>query len=125
MADDPTSAELGRRLDAHELRTDRQHAELEAHINRVAADSVPLGVYQADQRALAQQQTAAQRDHDADIAQVRAEQAEAFRRLREDVIKPLQDRVRMTFGRWMTALGVVAAFAGVIVTAWATSKGAH
>lgn len=124
MADDPTSAEIGRRLDAHELRTDRIHAELEAHINRVASDSVPLGVYQADQRALAQQQAAAQRDHDADIAQVRAEQAEALRQLREDVIKPLQDRLGMSFSRWIGALGVAAAFAGVIVTAWATSKGA-
>jgi hypothetical protein len=73
---------------------------------------------------LAQQQAAAQRDHDADIAQVRAEQAEALRQLREDVIKPLQDRLGMSFSRWIGALGVAAAFAGVIVTAWATSKGA-
>lgn len=120
MADDPTSAEIGRRLDAHELRTDRVHAELEAHINRVAAEMVPLAVYQADQRALAQLQAQAQREHDDDL-----------RQLREDVIKPLAERVSvlerlrtMGFGRWVGVLGVVAAFASVIVTAWATSKGA-
>lgn len=131
MADDPTSAEIGRRLDAHELRTDRIHADLEAHINRVASEMVPLAVYQADQRARDQQQQAAQRDHDADIALLRTEQAEGFRRLREDVISPLGTRVgilerakSMSFARWVGALGVVAAFAGVIVTAWATSKGA-
>lgn len=132
MADEPSPGELDRRFTAHELRTDRQHSELEAHIRTVAADSVPLVVYQADQRARDQQQAAAQRDHDADIAQVRAEQAEGFRQLRGDVIKPLTARVgtlersrSMTFSRWVGVLGVVAAFAGVIVTAWATSKGAH
>jgi hypothetical protein len=121
VADDPTSAEIGRRLDAHEFRTDRIHAELEAHINRVAAEMVPLNVYQADQRALAQLQAQAQREHDDDL-----------RQLREDVIRPLSERVgllekakSMSFGRWVGVLGVVAAFAGVIVTAWATSKGAH
>lgn len=121
MADDPTSAEIGRRLDAHEIRTDRIHAELESHIRSVAAESVPLAVYQADQRARDQQQLQAQRDHDDDL-----------RQLREDVIRPLSDRVgmvekarSMSFGRWVGVLGVVAAFAGVIVTAWATSKGAH
>jgi hypothetical protein len=120
VADDPTSAEIGRRLDAHELRTDRVHAELEAHINRVAAEMVPLAVYQADQRALAQLQAQAQREHDDDL-----------RQLREDVIKPLTERITvlerlrtMGFGRWVGVLGVVAAFASVIVTAWATSKGA-
>lgn len=120
MADEVSAAELGRRQDAHELRTDRIHAELEAHINRVAAEMVPLNVYQADQRALAQQQAQAQRDHDDDL-----------RQLREDVIKPLTERVSvlerlrtMGFGRWVGVLGVVAAFASVIVTAWATSKGA-
>lgn len=121
MADEPTSAEIGRRLDAHELRTDRIHAELEAHINRASAEMVPLNVYQADQRARDQQYAQGQRDHDDDL-----------RQLREDVIRPLAERVgmlerakSMSFGRWVGVLGVVAAFAGVIVTAWATSKGAH
>jgi len=120
VADDPLPAEIGRRLDAHELRTDRIHADLEAHIRTVAAECVPLAVYQADQRALAQLQAQAQRDHDDDL-----------RQLREDVIRPLGDRIgvverakSMTVTRWIGVLGVVAAFAGVIVTAWATSKGA-
>lgn len=120
MADEPSPGELDRRFTAHELRTDRQHAELEAHINRVAAEMVPLNVYQADQRARDQQQAQAQRDHDDDL-----------RQLREDVIKPMDNRLgilerakSMSFARWVGALGVVAAFAGVIVTAWATSKGA-
>lgn len=63
-------------------------------------------------------------EHVADIKRLEREHAEDLRALREDVIKPLQDRLRMSFGRWVGVLGVVAAFAGVIVTAWATSKGA-
>lgn len=63
-------------------------------------------------------------EHDADIQRLGREHAEDLHALREDVIKPLQDRMRMTFGRWMTALGVVAAFATLVVTAYATAKGA-
>lgn len=62
-------------------------------------------------------------EHDADILRLEKEHDADLHSLREDVIKPLQDRMRMTFGRWMTALGVVAAFATLMVTAYATAKG--
>lgn len=63
-------------------------------------------------------------EHTADIQRVEREHAEDLRALREDVIKPLQERLRMTFGRWVGVLGVVAAFATVMITAYATAKGA-
>lgn len=63
-------------------------------------------------------------EHTSDIQRLEREHDEAFRQLREDVIKPMQDRLRMSFGRWVGVLSTVAAFAGVVVAAWATSKGA-
>lgn len=76
-----------------------------------------------------------EREHRDDIERLGREHAEDVRKLREDVINPGLTRVTaletvnanrptMTFTRWMVALGVVAAFLTVIVTVWATSKGA-
>lgn len=100
MADDPSNRELAWRLDRAVHDHDQDVARLRT-------------------------------EHQADIDRLGREHSEDLRKFREDVIRPLSARVGvlerargMTFGRWMTALGVVAAFAGVIVTAWATSKGA-
>jgi CHASE3 domain sensor protein len=124
VADDVTLGELHRRLQDHEVRTDRIHGEQDNRIARVAAEAVPLDVYQSDQRAVAELARRLEQDRVEDV-----------RKLREDIIKPLADRMTaseaaqaarpgMTFGRWMTVLGVVAAFLGVIVAAWALAKGA-
>lgn len=100
MADEPSPGELARRLD----RAERDRTEAESRLRT---------------------------EHSADIQRLEREHAEELRRLRGDVIRPLADRVAalerlkgMTFGRWIGVLGVVAAFAGVLVTAWAVSKGA-
>lgn len=101
MADEPSAGELGRRID----RVERDWA----------ADVALL-------RA----------EHTSDIDRLGREHVEDLRKFREDVIRPISERVSvlerargMSFGRWIGVLGVIAAFAGVIVTAWATSKGAH
>jgi hypothetical protein len=71
-------------------------------------------------------------EHTSDIQRLEREHTEDLRKLRGDVIRPLDIRIGvlekargMTFGRWIGVLGVVAAFAAVVVTAWAASKGAH
>jgi hypothetical protein len=58
------------------------------------------------------------------------ERVQAIEAVKEDVIQPLRERVGtleklrgMSFGRWVGALGVVAAFLAVVVTAWAATKG--
>jgi len=124
VPDDVTLGELHRRLQDHEQRTDRIHGEQDSRIARVAAESVPLDVYQADQRAVAELARRLERDRVEDV-----------RKLREDVIKPLVERTTaletvnatrptMSFGKWMQALGVVMAFLTVVIAAWVATKGA-
>ena len=93
---------------------------MDERITGVAAQMVPMGVWQQAERA-----------RDAEIARLERERVQAIEALKEDVIKPLRGRVitleklrGMNFSRWLGILAVVAAFAGVIVTAYATSKGA-
>ncbi|MHA6764669.1 hypothetical protein [Streptacidiphilus sp. PAMC 29251] len=124
MPDDVTPGELGRRLEAHEMRTSAEHRALDERITQLSRVAVPLDVYQADQRAVAELARRLERDRVDDV-----------RKLREDVIKPAVDRITaletanatrpgMTFGRWMTVLSVVAAFLAVVVAAWTATKGA-
>lgn len=101
MADEVTPGELDRRLRDHEVRTDRVHAEQDNRIARVAAESLPLDVYQADQRA---------RDRENTIRDRRLDAVEA--------------RPQMTFTNKLALYGVLVAFLGVVVAAWAATKGA-
>ncbi len=120
MPDEVTLGELDRRLRDHEQRTDRIHGEQDSRIARVAAESVPLDVYQADQRAVAELARRLERDR-----------VEGERKAREDVIKPLADRVEkleqrpaLTVGRMAVIATAVIALAALVVQAWGTLKGA-
>lgn len=100
MPDDVSTGELSRRQDAHELRTAEQHRAIDQRITDVAAQSLPIGVWQQAERA---------RDLET-------------KDLRDD-IKTINDARGMTFGKWVGVLTVVAAFLGVVLTAY-LSKGA-
>lgn len=124
MADDITLGEVQRGLREHRRESAEQHRALDERITRVAAESVPLDVYQADQRATTELARRLERDR-----------VDGERKLREDVITPALGRITaletananrpgMTFTKWMAVLGVAAAFLTVLVTVWATSKGA-
>lgn len=124
MPDDVTLGEVQRGLREHRRESAEQHRALDERITRVAAESVPLDVYQADQRAVAELARRLERDR-----------VEGERKLREDVINPglvrttaletaNANRPTMTFTRWMQVLGVVAAFLAVLVTAWVATRGA-
>lgn len=97
---------------------------MDERITSVAAKAVTDSVYQLDKAATVEMARRLERDR-----------VEGERKMREDVIKPLADRVSvleakdaarpaMTFGKWMQVLGVIAAFAAVLVTAWVATKGA-
>lgn len=124
MADEVTLGEVKRGLADHRRESAEQHRALDERITRVAAESVPMDVYQADQRATTELARRLERDR-----------VDGERKLREDVITPALGRITaletanasrpgMTFTKWMAVLGVVAAFLTVLVTVWATSKGA-
>lgn len=124
MSDEVTLGEVNRGLREHKRESAEQHRALDERITRLAAESVPLDVYQADQRATVDM--ARRLEHD---------RVEGERKLREDVITPALGRITaletanatrpgMTFTKWMQVLGVIAAFAAVLVTAWVATKGA-
>lgn len=120
MPDDVSTGELDRRLRDHEARTDRIHGEQDSRMARMAAEWVPLDLWQQAERA-----------RDAEAQRLKQEHADDMTRLKEDVIKPLRDDVaalqqgrRMTFGRWIALATVVTGFLTVIVAAWAVTKGA-
>lgn len=124
MADDVSgvvsSGEVYRRLVDHEQRTDRTHAALDARVTDVAKDMVPLGLYQQSER-----------DRDRELARLEAEHDQDLTSLRDNVIKPLADRVRaleerpaMTLGRWLGVATVVIALVGLLVQAYGTLQGA-
>lgn len=129
MADDPTTGEVYRRLQDHETRSDRQHSELDQRITRMAAESVPLDVWHQAERA-----------RDAELARLRQEHDADLTALRQDVIRPLERRLEatdkrvsavekrpgptMTFSRWMAVVTAALTAVGVVVAAWAATKGA-
>lgn len=102
MADDVSAGEVFRRLKDHEERTDRVHAAFDSRLSELAKDSV---TYREIKRL--------EEEHDTDIAEVRGQ------------IKELRDKPNMTLTRWLTVLGVVAAFLTVGVMAWGTLRGTH
>lgn len=102
MPDEVSHGELYRRQLEHEQRTDRVHAELDNRITRVAAESLPLDVYQADQRA---------RDRE-DAA-------------RDRRIEAVEKRPALTAGRWAVIATAVVAVLALAVQAYGTLKGAH
>lgn len=101
MPDDVTPGELDRRLRDHEARTDRIHGEQDSRITRVAADSVPLAVYRADQRA-----------RDREVQELR------------DEVKEIREKPALTVGRIAVIATAVIALAALLVQAWGTLKGA-
>lgn len=120
MPDDVTAGELDRRLEAHERRTDRIHGELDSRITNVAKDMVPLIVYQQGER-----------DRDRELQRLETEHDQDLTSLRDNVIKPLADRVSklekrpgMAWG-WFVAGGtLLVTVLGVLIQAWAAAKGA-
>ncbi len=112
--------ELDRRLRDHETRTDRIHAEQDNRITQLARDTVPMLVWQQ-----------AERVRDGEVQRLEREHDEDLKRLKDDVIAPLAARItalekrpQMTWGRWIGALTVVAAFLAVVIAAWSAAKGA-
>lgn len=72
-----------------------------------------------------------EREHRADIERLEREHREDILRLREDVIKPLADRLAaseqrpsLTVGRMAVIATAVIALAALVVQAWGTLKGA-
>jgi hypothetical protein len=120
VADDITAGELDRRLESHERRTDRIHGELDQRITNVAKDMVPLLVYQTGER-----------DRDRELQRLETEHDQDLLNLRDNLIKPLADRVRaleerpaMTLGRWLGAATVAIALVALLVQAYGTLRGA-
>lgn len=120
MADDVSTGELDRRLDAHERHTDRIHDELASRITDVAKDMVPLSLFQQSERARDQEMQRVAREHDEDLAE-----------LKDNVIKPLVGRVEKLEKRpgvawgWVVAGGtLLITVLGVLIQAWAAAKGA-
>lgn len=124
MPDDFTLGEVQRGLQEHRRESAEQHRALDERITRVAAESVQMDVYQADQRATSELARRLERDR-----------VEGERKMREDVITPALVRITaletvnatrptMTFTKWVALLTLAATFLGVLVTVWATSKGA-
>lgn len=112
MADDVSAGELDRRLEAHERRTDRIHAETDKRITDLAKDTVPLALYQQGER-----------DRDREIQRLDNEHEQDVKRLRDE-IKELRDRPQMTWARWLGVLTVAAAFLALAVQAYGTLRGA-
>lgn len=123
MSDDDrrvSTGELDRRLGAHETRTDRIHGELDSRITNLAKDVVPLGEWQRAERA-----------RDAELARMAREHDEDLVELRDDVIKPLAERIGKLERRpgvawgWVVAGGtLLIGLLGVLIQAWAAAKGA-
>lgn len=70
-------------------------------------------------------------EHQADVQRVEREHGEDLRALREDVIRPLQERMSaverrpaLTAGRWAGIALAVIALAALLVQAYGTLKGA-
>lgn len=112
MADDVSTGELDRRLQAHEQRTDRIHGELDTRITNLARDTVPLALYQQGER-----------DRDKEVAALKEEHVEDIRQVRGE-LRELRERPHMTFTRWLGVLTVTAAFLALLVQAYGTLKGA-
>lgn len=112
MPDEVTPGELGRRLEAHEHRTASEHRALDERITRVAAESVPLGVWQQTELAHVAEAKRLEREHAADLVLVR------------DELKELRGRGWLTTGRIVVIATAVIALAALLVQAWGTLKGA-
>lgn len=141
MADDPTTGEVYRRLQDHEQRSDRQHSDLDQRITRMAAESVPLDVWHQAERARDAEMSRMRQDHEADMVRGHQEHDADLARFRQDVTRPLGRRLEavekrlevvekrpgptMTFSRWMAVITAVITALGVVVAAYAASKGAH
>ena len=102
MADDVSPGELGRRLDAHERRTEREHTAMDTRITELARDTVPL-----------------QRFRDREKDRVDDMTALANR------VTKLEERPAMTLTRWLGVLTVAAAFLAIGLQAYGTLKGAR
>lgn len=124
MPDEPTVGEVYRRLQDHEQRTGLEHRALDERITRVAAESVSVIAYQADQRARDAETARLDREHAADVARLdrEREQGEAQAGVR---FGKLEDRPAMTMARWLGVVVAVCAALALVVQAYGTLKGAR
>lgn len=118
-AEGVSPGEVYRRLIDHEQRTDRTHAALDSRITDVAKDMVPLTLFQQSER-----------DRDRELQRLETEHDQDLVSLRDNVIKPLADRIRvledrpaMTLGRWLGVATVAIALVALLVQAYGTLKG--
>lgn len=101
MADEPTAGEVYRLLQDHKQQSALEHRSMDERITQVARDSLPLDVYQADQRA---------RDRE--------------ERARDKRLDGLEQRPALTAGRIAVIATAVIALAALLVQAYGTLKGA-
>ena len=131
MTNGVTPDEVDRRQREHEARSDRQHAEIDSRVTKVASDSVAVLVWQQAERARDQQVLRLEQEHAARATQLATEHAADLAKLRQDVIEPLAKRIdtlekrpALTVGRMAVIATAVIALAALVVQAWGTLKGA-
>lgn len=120
MPDEFTLGELHRNQREHEQRSIEQHRALDERITNLANHSVTESVYRLDKDATVETARRLERDR-----------VEGERKLREDVIKPLLERVALlekrpalTIGRIAVIATAFIALAALLVQAYGTLKGA-
>lgn len=113
MPDEVTIGELDRRLRDHEKRTDRIHGEQDTRITNVAAGMVPLASFQAAEQAHREAVARLEREHEQDIAELRAE------------LRELRERPALSMGRIAVIVTAVVAMLALMVQAYGTLKGAR
>lgn len=141
MPDEVTVGEVHRSLRDHEARSAEQHRSLDERITALAAQSVPLSVWQQAERARdaelqrSEHERAAEaqrleREHQADVARLDRAREQGQAQFQESVIKPLvervdkvEDRPAMTLARWLGVIVAVCAALTLLVEAWGTAKG--
>lgn len=121
MSDEVTLGEVRRGLQEHRQTSSDQHRALDERITSLANHSVTDAVYQLDKAATVEMARRLERDRVEDV-----------RKLRDDVIKPLSDRLdkvegrpAMSLARWLGVVTVALGLAALLVQAYGTLKGAR
>lgn len=123
MPNEVTPGELDRRLRDHEARTDRIHGEQDSRITQVAAQLVPLAVWQQAERARDAEVQRLEHEHVAEAQRLEREHQRDIAALRDE-IKDLRGRGWLTTGRVVVIATALIALAALLIQAWGTLKGA-
>ena len=120
MSDEVTLGEVRRGLQEHRQSSAEQHRALDERITGLANHSVSDAVYQLDKAATVEMARRLERDRVEDV-----------RKLREDVIKPMLDRLEkvegrpaMSLARWLGVVTVGLGLVALLIQAYGTLRGA-